>query len=83
MQESPLEGERVFLASGEVSLPTAYLLHARAKQSKNSGSGIQIVTLSPVRSGPHRPDRREQITIDNRVRLMADLGTERSGSISG
>ena len=35
------------------------------------------MTLSPVRSGPHRPGRREQIAIDNRVRFMTDLGTER------
>ena len=71
------------LRGNRAKIKVAYALGARAKQSENSGSGTQIVTLSPVRSGPHRSGRREQITIDNRVRLTADLGTERNGSISG
>ena len=34
------------------------------------------MTLSPVRFDPHRSGRREQMAIDNRARLKADLGAE-------
>ena len=43
----------------------------------------KIVTLSPARSVTTDGEEGEQMAIDNRVRFMADLGTERSGSTFG
>ena len=55
--------------------------HGVAPETKRISENSGEATLSPVLLGS--ASSREQITIDNRACLMADLDAERSGSISG